>query len=124
MEVIVRTIIAGFFCIAVFSCASRQPIRKGGALDVVPSCSFSENEGSSFHDAVIVSGVKNQREGMAAEHQFISKLHGQRGEDWFLVGQTIIHEQNKIVDVIEIQINNSPDRKIFYFDATSFLMKN
>lgn len=118
-----RTIIVGLICVVV-SCASHQAVRTDSALDVAPTFSFSENEGSSFHDAIIVSGVKTQRQGIEAEHQFISKLHGQRGEDWFLVGQTIIHEQNKIVDVVEIQISNSPDRKIFYFDATSFLMKN
>jgi hypothetical protein len=72
----------------------------------------------------VVNGVKTQREGLFAEHQYITNLHGQRGQDWFLVGQTIIHDQNKIVDVVEIQLNKSADRKLFYFDATSFLLKN
>ena len=124
MEVIVRIVTMVFCCAVLFSCASRQAVRNDSALEVKPTFSFSGNEGTSFHDAVVVTGAKTQKEGMEAEQHFISNLHGRRGLDWFLVGQTIIHEQNKIVDVVEIQISNSTDRKIFYFDATSFLLEN
>jgi hypothetical protein len=111
-------------CAALYSCSPRQAVNSGGPMELASNISFSTDKGESFHDAVIVNGVKNQREGVAAEYRYISDLHGQRGEDWFLVGQTVIQNQDKLVDVVEIQLNNPVDRKIIYFDATAFLLKN
>ncbi|MBN1308644.1 MAG: hypothetical protein JXA18_12040 [Chitinispirillaceae bacterium] len=109
-------------CIFLFSCTTPQTLTTDGPMEVA-SATFSNGNGESFHDAVVVGGVKNQREGVAAEYQYISGLHGQRGQDWFLVGQTVISNENKIVDVVEIQLNDPAFRKVFFFDATGFLMK-
>lgn len=111
-------------CAAVASsCTMRQAIKPVGPMEVAPA-TFSNDNGASFHEAVKVAGVKNQREGVAAEYRYISDLHGERGQDWFLVGQTVIQNQEKLVDVVEIQLNNPEDRKVIYFDATAFLLKN
>lgn len=105
------------------SCTMRQAINVPGPVEVA-SATYSEDNGASFHDAVRVNGAKTQREGVAAEYRYISDLHGQRGQDWFLVGQTVIHNQDKLVDVVEIQLTAPEDRKVIYFDATAFLLKN
>ena len=117
-----RTTLLCIICIALYSCSPRQPISSLSTMDLSPTISYSEDKGESFHDAVIVSGVRNQREAIAAEYKYISDHHGQRGKDWFLVGQTIIHDQQKVVDVVEIQLANSVDRKLIYFDATNLLL--
>ena len=108
---------------ALYSCTPRQAINSDGIGEVATNCSFSSDKGESFHDAVVVNGATNQREGLAAEYRYISDIHGRRGLDWFLVGQTVISDRNKVVDVVEIQLNNPADRKVIYFDATSFLMR-
>ena len=110
-------------CVAFYSCTTRQTIDTGSTMEVA-SATFSNDKGESFNNAVVVGGVKNQREGVAAEYRYITDLHGQRGQDWFLVGQTVISNNNKIVDVVEIQLGDPMDRKLYFFDATAFLLKN
>ena len=117
-----KTILLAVICILLYSCSPRQPLNSFSAMDQSPSVSFSQDKGESFHDAVVVNGARSQREAIAAEHRYISDKHGQRGQDWFLVGQTIIQDQRKVVDVIEIQLANTVDRKLIYFDATSYMM--
>lgn len=110
--------------LALYSCSPRQTINSRSISDTAATGSLSNDKGVSFSDAVVVNGVTSQREMMAAEYHHISNLHGKRGQDWFLVGQTIITNQNKVVDVVEIQLSNSSDRQVIYFDATSFFMPN
>ena len=90
----------------------------------VASATFSNGKGESFNDAVVVGGVNSRYEGVAAEYQYISGLHGMRGQDWFLVRQTVVKNQDRILDVVEIQLKDPSFRKVFYFDATSFLMND
>lgn len=109
--------------VVVSSCTMRQAVRAADPVEEA-SATFSVEKGTSFHEAVKVDGVKNQREGIAAEYRYISDLHGQRGQDWFLVGQTVIQHQTKLVDVVEIQLAASEIHEVIYFDATGFLLKN
>ncbi|MBN1578511.1 MAG: hypothetical protein JW913_18255 [Chitinispirillaceae bacterium] len=110
-------------CVVLSSCTTRQTLKTDGPMEVA-SATFSNDKGESFHDAVVVGGVKNPYEGVAAEYRYISGLHGQRGQDWFLVGQTVIQNQNRIVDVVEIQLNDPAFRKVIFFDATSYLLRD
>lgn len=102
------------------SCSGKTALKATSSTDA-KDISFSDHTGSSFNDAVVVKGVSNLKDGLAAEYHYISSLHGKRGDDWFLLGQTLIHEHNKLVDVIEIELKNSADRRIFFFDATSMV---
>lgn len=109
--------------IMLFGCSSNQSLRSGRYSDKPTSVSYSGGTGDSFHEAVKIRGARNQSDGVAAEYYFISKIHGMRGTDWFLVGQTVVREKNKIVDVVEIQLKSADDRRIYYFDASDFLSK-
>ncbi len=111
-------------CILLSTCTNRQVLKQDNNFPDNVSATFSNDKGESFNDAIIIEGVKNQREGVAAEQKYISTLHGERGQDWFLVGKTVIKNDNKIVDVVEIQLSEPPERKIYYFDATAFILKN
>ena len=110
-------------CILLLGCTPRQYVKKVKKRQVVSEVVLSGGSGESFQEAVIITGTKNQSESVDAEYQFISKIHGQRGIGWHLVGQTVIREKNKIADVIEIQLRDSSDRRIYYFDVTDFLGK-
>lgn len=107
------------------SCSSRKITHNSSTLEVTPNIRFSEGKnGTSFNEAVIVHGANNQREGIAAEQHYISLQHGTRGRDWFLVSQTVIKDNNKVVDVVEIELGSPTDRRIYFFDATDFIFKN
>lgn len=119
-----KSVFAVIVCaVAIFSCAPRQALTVDSNNNYAGAVSFSEGNGASFHDAVLVNGVSSPAEGIAAEHRYISTLHGQRGQDWFLVGQTLVQEQNRIVDVVEIQLNDPGNRKVIFFDASGYMQK-
>lgn len=105
-----------------FGCGSSLSIRSSGR-DSVAGITYTGGNGESFHNAIIISGAKSKSEGAAAEYNYISEKYGTRGEGWLLVGQTVIRERNKIVDVIEIQVDSEMNRRIFYFDVSEFLLK-
>lgn len=81
---------------------------------------FSNNTGSSFHEAIIISGATSRKQGFEAEYQYINDRFGQRSKDWYLLRQTIVYENNKIVDVIEIEVRQPISRQIFFFEVTPF----
>lgn len=105
------------------SCVSRNTVKLTKSPANPPGISYSGGSGESFHDAVEINGARDKSSGVSAEYNFISEKHGIRGTDWYLVGQTVIREKNKIVDVVEIQVQNTSDRRIFYFDVSGFLGK-
>lgn len=109
--------------ILVFGCSNRQSIKVGASSVKPPAVSYSGGTGESFSEAVKISGARNQSDGVAAEYYYISNIHGIRGSEWYLVGQTVVREKNKIVDVVEIQLSSASDRRIYYFDVSDFLSK-
>jgi hypothetical protein len=117
MRVILTTMIFLF----IFSCSNQQFFKTDQSLNSATSVNSSDKIGTSFTEAVVLADASSPSEGFAAEYKYISKLHGQRGQDWFLIGQTIIKENDKVVDVVEIKLNNSFDRRIFFFDASTFV---
>lgn len=118
-----KVIFAVLCAIVLFSCSPRPVISSSSSVvgPLASACNFSEDNGDSFKEAVMIGGVQTQRDGMAAEYHYISDRFGNRGSDWFLVGQTILSDQNRIIDVVEIQLKNPAERKLIYFDAGNFV---
>ena len=104
-------------------CSNRSSLKMGSSSVKPPAVSYSGGNGESFREAVKINGARNQTDGVAAEYYYISKIHGVRGTDWFLVGQTVVREKNKIVDVVEIQLSSASERRIYYFEVSDFLSK-
>jgi hypothetical protein len=111
----IRQVFAVFVGLVIVSCTPPQSTRQSSGV------MFTGGSGGSFNEAVVISGVTNKSEGVASEYTFISKIHGKRGEGWHLVGQTLVREKNKVVDVVEIQLGSDSDRRIYYFDVSGFL---
>jgi hypothetical protein len=104
-------------------CANRQTVKTEQKQEIPGRIQFTGGSGDSFEDAVVITGVHKQHEGLDAEYSFISDRHGIKNKDWRVVGQAIIREKGSIFDVIEISIGNGSDRRIYYFDVTAFPWK-
>jgi len=116
-------VVIGIFAF-ILGCTTRNEVRISKTPEHIPGISYSGGDGESFHEAIKINGARDKTTGVAAEYSYISTKYGARGTGWFLVGQTVIREKNKIVDVVEIQLGNNPsDRRIFYFDVSDFLGK-
>lgn len=81
---------------------------------------FSNNTGSSFHEAIVITGASSRKQGFDAEYQYLNDRFGSRGKDWYLLRQTILYENNRIVDVVEIEVRRPLSQQIFFFEVTPF----
>ena len=116
-----KTILVCALAITLFSCSPRPTISSGAISQTTPSCTFSGDNGETFRQPVQIAGIESQLEALAAEYHFISKRYGSRGTDWILVRQTLLSEQDRVVDVVEIQLQEPAERKCIYFDASNFI---
>ena len=116
-----KMIITGVVTLLLVSCSPRPTVNSSALGPVSSVCTFSEKSGESFNQAILIGGVQTQRDGMAAEYHYISGKFGTRGKDWFLLRQTILSDANRIIDVVEIQLQDPAERKLIYFDAGNFI---
>ncbi len=104
-------------------CGNRQTMKVEEKQEIPGRIQFSGGSGDSYEDAVIITGVHKQQEGLDAEYNYISQKHGIKNRDWRVVGQTIIREKVSIYDVIEVSLSSDSDRRIYYFNVTAFPWK-
>ncbi|NLG19192.1 MAG: hypothetical protein GX556_17855 [Fibrobacter sp.] len=108
--------------LAVAGCGSQSTKFRAPKEDL-SKVEYSTGSGDSYEDPVVITGVQTQSEGVQAEYRFISSKYGERYKDWSVVEQTIIREKDKVFDVIEIRLGSDSDRRIYYFEVTSFPWK-
>jgi hypothetical protein len=65
--------------------------------------------------------AKDNQEGIDVEYEIISEMLGERFIDWELVRQTLIQEEDKSYDQLEIK--SVVGNYIFWFDITDFFGK-
>lgn len=79
---------------------------------------FSGGPGDSFDTAVIIN-TSSGKNGVAAESQYISALHGEREKDWSRVMQELRWHQGRPYDVVTIELVDGTTRK-FHFEISRF----
>jgi hypothetical protein len=102
------------------SCGARQGLGTGSmnAAEQTSRATFDGKSGKSFDEAVVISNARDQREGVNAEYRFISMMHGKKGRDWKLKGQTTARENDAVYDIVEIELLESGTTRYYYFDIT------
>lgn len=118
-----RSIICILMLFMIIGCSSRQSVNIKNQNSVQNEVSYSGGDGESIEEAVIISGVENQSEGMDAEYAYLSRSYGEKNREWRIVNQTLVQEKNKVYDVIEIQRIMSKENRIHYFDVSAFPWK-
>jgi hypothetical protein len=79
---------------------------------------FAGGDGSSVESAVVIRGAKNEKDGIAAEHHYLSQHFG----SWFLKRQVLVNQKGRVYDQMEITDQNGKQRAVF-FDITDFFGK-
>ena len=112
------------FSLFVFiSCTGRQSVSLHSQQNVTAQPVFHGGSGESLDDAMVISGVSKQSDGLDAEYSFICSKYGVKNKEWRLIGQTIVQEHGKVFDVLEIELISSSERRIHYFDVSAFPWK-
>ena len=80
---------------------------------------FEGGSGESPAAAIVIKGATSAGVGAAAEYKYLGHLLGERGRDWNLEGETIVHFEGRPLDVMEIALSDGGRRSIF-FDISDF----
>jgi hypothetical protein len=118
---LVRCIVLSILALTL-GCASQQSSTKN-KNKAATNITFSGGSGDSYEDAIVINGALKQSEGVEAEYQYISKIHGTKDKGWKIDGQTMYREEKKVLDVVEISLIPSGEKRIYYFDVTGFPWK-
>jgi hypothetical protein len=80
---------------------------------------FSNNNGQSIEDAIIIDYAQGEEDGEASEYYFLQEKFGQIDVDWFLESQELVTEEKRFYDKMNIELADKT-RATVYFDITEF----
>ena len=83
---------------------------------------FSNNNGESIDDAIIILNAQTDLEGVDAEYYYLEKRFGKKGTDWILDHQSLANEDGVYYDTLDITISDGRTLTI-YFNITDFFGK-
>ena len=84
---------------------------------------FVGGDGKTIETAVVIKNAQNERNGVAAEYDYIAKKHGQKFTSWKPLGQSTSSASGKMFDVIDIITIPGNEKLTYYFDITNFFGK-
>ena len=79
---------------------------------------FGGGTGETIGNALVINTI-SPLIGVAAEYEYVSNACGEIGVDWTLRLQSIIEENGKYYDVLDVELDSGESRS-FYFDITRF----
>lgn len=95
----------------VCACASSPPASEEGVR-------FVGGNGSSAAEAIVIKGVDDEANGVAAEHAWLQ----QNMPGWEVTGQSLLTKGRKSYDAMTVRSASGEERTI-YFDITGFFGK-
>lgn len=111
------------------ACTTQYPNSKSSSivnLNIPPDLTkvtYAGGDGKTVENAIIIKNAENERNGVAAEYAYISKINGVKFKDWNPVGQVAINKGNRKLDLINIQLIRKNETVSYYFDITEFYGK-
>ena len=84
---------------------------------------YEGGDGKTLETSVIIKNAGNERNGIAAEYDYITKKYGTKFTNWKPVGQSTSTNNGKKFDVIDIITIPGNEKITYYFDITDFYGK-
>ena len=81
---------------------------------------FSQNEGFSMEDAIVITNAQSSFDGVGAEYQYITQRFGVKSVDWTLKMQSLLEENGKAYDQMQLILLKEAREICIYFDITEF----
>ncbi len=99
------------------ACAQPAPV-----TSAKPKITFQGGPGDKPETAVVISGAPNSMAGIAAEYDYLGKHFGPQNKFWKLKRQSLLRQDGKIYDRIEIELGDGSKKTVF-FDISEFFGK-
>ncbi len=87
-----------------------------------PQITFKGGPGDTPETAVVISGAADSMAGISAEYDWLARKFGRKNVDWSLRRQSVMQQQGKVYDRMEIELKDG-SRKTIFFDITGFFGK-
>jgi len=84
---------------------------------------YQGGDGKSMETSVVIKNAGNERNGIAAEYDYIAKKHGTKFTNWKPSGQSTSSTNGKKFDIINIVTIPGNETIVYYFDITDFYGK-
>lgn len=92
------------------------------AMEDLKGITFSKNSGETIKDAILIRGAETDKAGVDSEYVYLGAKYGLRGLDWELVRQSLLRENDRDYDMMEMKLSDGAE-KTLYFDITEFFGK-
>ncbi len=106
-------------CVTFSGPAAAQPAPRAADQSKI---TFKGGSGATPESAVVILGAPNSFAGIAAEYSYLKKTFGQENVDWNLVRQSILQQQGKVYDRMDLDLKDG-SRKTVFFDIGEFFGK-
>lgn len=83
---------------------------------------YSEHDGKSKENAIIIKGAKNNHEGVKAEYRYLKENLGVAGIDWSVISQELYLGADKCYDVLLLS-DIKGEEFLIYFEISDFFGK-
>ncbi len=99
------------------------PSASGERPTAIPGSSirFTGGDGSSRASAIVIEGAKGETDGTEAEYWYLEKVWGPRGQRWTLQQQSLLGDQGRHFDALEIVRDGKTET--IYFDISAHFGK-
>ena len=87
-----------------------------------PQITFKGGPGDTPETAVVILGAPNSMAGIAAEYSYLKKKFGRENVDWNLVRQSVLQQQGKVYDRMDLDLKDGSKKTVF-FDIGEFFGK-
>ena len=91
--------------------------------DETSGIEFQGGDGRSIEDAVIILNARSTMEGIDAEMKFIASIHGEHGRDWLKRHQSLLENEGKEFDAIDIELRDGTELT-YFFNISDFFGKS
>ncbi len=87
-----------------------------------PNITVKGGPGDTPETAVVISGAADSMAGISAEYDWLAQKFGRKNVDWSLRRQSVMQQQGKVYDRMEIELKDG-SRRIVFFDISGFFGK-
>jgi hypothetical protein len=95
------------------------PTQTAGVTTEGQGIIFTGGDGSSMEKAIVIRGAKNEKEGLAAEIDYICRKHGEKDKYWKMITQGNYRENGVPYVQYWIEDYKTGSKPMYYFDNTA-----
>jgi len=84
---------------------------------------FEGGDGSSIDQAIVIKGASGERDGVAAEYEYLEMLYGPKGSGHDVLSQSLLDKNGRSFDMLSVRLVKESKSIDVYFDISDYFGK-